>query len=160
MRNSLEKSNSEINEDKIKTSAPVIDIKTREELNEGQLLFKSLANHEAYERYHARGGSINETEYLDILKQAENAKEIKDIFSNHAEIYARNAGVTLSNSENNIDPKVILYGILRDAKYPETQTGSHYTQMSDQNLLHEVMLILEDMDSAKQLETYFHTIPH
>jgi hypothetical protein len=159
MKNSLEKSN-EIDKDSKQDLAPVIDIKTGKEVNEGQLLFRSLANPEAYQKYQARGGSISEAEYSDILQQAENTKEIKDIFSKNAETYARDAGVALTKSKNNIDPKIILYRILRDAKYPETQTGSHYTKMSDQTLFREAMLILDDMESAKQLETYFPTISH
>ncbi len=128
------------------------------------------ASEHNYEQYKRLGGIINEKDYQSALDRAKNittlerpdflrnghsvsrAKDImildKELIS-QAETMARVAGITLRNSEDALDPRTILYGILRRDTNPGVEY--HHSQMSDQRLFAEVLRMLGDADSLQKL---------
>lgn len=110
----------------------------------------------SYQRYLELGGIINGIDYQSALDRMNKIKtldrnnpEVKnEIFQ--AENIARYAGIELSNLKNVLDPKIVLYVILRNDTKPK-DVKYHHSQMSDQRIFGEVLRMLGDADSLDKL---------
>ena len=113
-----------------------------------------------YSEFLELGGIINEKDYQNTLERAKDpnvlyrkdrfeAQQVKNPIKQVKSI-AEFSGIELSDSENNLDSKVVLYVILRLDVRPE-KVGHHHSQMSDQQLFGEVLRILGDVDSLDTL---------
>lgn len=104
----------------------------------------------SYQRYQELGGVINEEDYQSALDRAQStiALDNKALIA-QAELIARTSGMTLHNSEDALDQRTILYGILRT----DINSGEEYrhSKMSDQRLFAEALRMLGDVDSLKRL---------
>lgn len=106
-----------------------------------------------YEQYQSIGGIIDKKDYQSALNKARDTVALDKALILQAEGIADSAGITLLNSEGVLDPRIILYGILRTDIKPENEY--HHSQMSDQRLFAEALRMLEDVDSLQKLiETY------
>lgn len=150
-----------------------------------------------YQGYLNRGGIINEKDYYSALSRSsstteEHKKILKDAgpagaeLRNHikqAENIAKFAGIELRNTENSIDPRVLLYATLRgDAKDEKPQNKAsekhtsiyhdgvsaddtksteeserHHSEMTDMRLFAEALRMLGDMDGFNKLKLKYHT---
>jgi hypothetical protein len=104
-----------------------------------------------YGQYHALGGIINEKDYESALARAKQAAtlENKQMIA-QAESIASASGITLQNTKDALDPRTVLYGILRGDTKPEG-VQYHHSQMSDQRLFAEALRMLGDADSLQKL---------
>lgn len=102
-----------------------------------------------YEQYQDMGGIINEKDYQNALNRARDTVTLNKVLILQAEGMAELAGITLLNSEGVLDPRIILYGILRTDVKPGNEY--HHSQMSDQRLFAEALRMLEDVDSLQKL---------
>jgi len=108
----------------------------------------------AYNQYRELGGIINEQDYKSALTRAENAPTFDKTLKIQAEVIARFAKIELQNTEDVIDPRIILYGILRNDVRPEG-VEHHHDEMSDQRLFVEALRMLGDTESLnKMIEAY------
>jgi len=107
-----------------------------------------------YEQYKSLGGKINRYDYQSALDRIQGANISNKTSILQAESMAKNAGIILHNTESNIDPRIILYGILcTDKKLAKDQ--NHNGQKGDQYIFAEALRILEDTDAlSKLIETY------
>lgn len=104
----------------------------------------------SYHQYWELGGIINEKDYKNALARAKNTTTIDKIQIKQAKGIAKFAGIELHNTENAIDPRIILYGILRSDVAPMEVT-SHHSQMSDQCLFVEALRMLGDVESLNKM---------
>lgn len=102
-----------------------------------------------YERYKSLGGIINEKDYQSALDRAKHTTTFDLTLITQTETVARAGGILLHNAENSLDPRTILYGILRRDTNPEAKY--HHSSMSDQRLFAEVLRMLGDTDSLQKL---------
>lgn len=108
----------------------------------------------SYNQYRDLGGIINEKDYKNTIIKAENTTVIDRTRLMQAESIAKFAGIELHNTENAIDQRIILYGILRDDIQP-VETETHPNQMSDQHLFAEALRMLGDIESLnKMIDVY------
>lgn len=107
-----------------------------------------------YQQYQKLGGIINEKDYDSILAKAEDTTALNIPLIKQSEGIAEFAGIELHNTKDTIDPRTILYGILRtDTKPKEVQY--HHSQMCDQRLFAEALRMLGDTDSLRKvIEAY------
>lgn len=81
----------------------------------------------------------------------------KEVLIKQAEHMAEFAGIELHNTQDKIDQRTVLYGILRADAKPE-EVKYHHSQMSDQRLFAEVLRMLGDMDALSKLITAYHKV--
>lgn len=111
---------------------------------------------ENYQRYLELGGIINEKDYqntIDRMNKTHTFNRTDPRVRNkiwQAEGMARYARIELNNSEDDLDPKIVLYVILRSDVRPEG-VEYHHSQMSDQCIFGEVLRMLGDADSLDKL---------
>lgn len=103
-----------------------------------------------YQQYRELGGIINENDYRSALLRAVNTTTLDKTRIGQAENIARFAGIKLHNTEEVLDQRTILYGILRADIRPE-KVRHHHSQMSDQRLFAEALRMLEDVDALNKL---------
>ena len=102
-----------------------------------------------YGRYQELGGIINEKDYQSALDRARATTTIDEILVVQADLIAKRSGIILCDSKDALDPRTILYGILRRDKNP--QAKHHHSDMSDQRLFAEALRMLGDTDSLDKL---------
>lgn len=110
---------------------------------------------DSYARYLKLGGVINEKDYQKAIDQTleptldRHDPEVRNRISQAEEI-ARHAGIRLNNLEKVLDPRVLLYVLLRSDVKPK-DVKYHHSQMSDQKIFGEVLRMYEDADSLNKL---------
>jgi hypothetical protein len=110
-----------------------------------------------YQSYLALGGIINETDYRNAfdrtrsshLLDRKHSKVIRGVISQVLEM-AKYADITLHDSEYVPDPRIVLYVTLRNDAKPK-DVNYHHSQMSDQQLFGEVLIMLGDSGSFNKL---------
>lgn len=107
------------------------------------------ATQEGYQQYQELGGIINEEDYKSALARAKDATARDKTRIAQAENIAQRAGITLENSEDALDPRTVLYGVLRRDRKPGVKY--HHSQMNDQRLFAEALRMLGDAESLKKL---------
>ena len=114
----------------------------------------NIKENKSYRQYWESGGIINEKDYESILTRARNTTTLDETRIKQAEGIAKFAGIELNNTEDGIDQRIILYGILRSDIKPE-EVKSHHSQMSDQRLFAEALRMLGDVESLdKMIKAY------
>ena len=103
-----------------------------------------------YQRYLDLGGIINEKDYNGDIERAEDITTVSETLIGQVKIMSNFAGIELHNSENSVDPRVILYGILRNDVRPEG-VKYHHNQMSDQQIFVEALRMLGDTESVNKM---------
>lgn len=99
-----------------------------------------------YQEYRALGGIINEAEYVSALEKMKETGTADSMTTTQAGVIARVAGIEFGAN----DPRVVLYGILRnDANTSGAE--HHHSQMSDQQLFVEALRMLEDKESVQKV---------
>lgn len=107
-----------------------------------------------HHQYQELGGIINETDYNSTLERAKNTTTLDEALIKQAEKIAKFAGIELQNTENTIDPRTILYGILRRDVTPK-DIRHHHGSMSDQRIFMEALRMLKDVESLdKMIKAY------
>lgn len=103
-----------------------------------------------YQQYQELGGIINEKDYQSALDRVQKMSELnnKSLIA-QAELIANKSGIILHNSDGVLDPRIILYGILRIDINPGEKY--HHSQMGDQQIFAEALRMLGDADSLKKL---------
>lgn len=121
-------------------------------------MYETPEENSRYQQYREFGGIINEVEYESALTRARNTETSPEkILIKQAERMAEFAGIELRNTKDAIDPRAVLYGILRaDAKPKEAKY--HHSQMPDQRIFAEVLRMLGDTDSLAKLINAYHKI--
>jgi len=112
----------------------------------------------SYRRYLEWGGIINETDYRSAIDRMPGMCRIIMFESSSSMLsrveqvkgIARYSGFELSDSEDTLDPRIVLYVILRGDIRPEG-VKYHHDQMSDQRIFGEVLRMLGDTDSFDKL---------
>ena len=104
----------------------------------------------SYQQYRELGGVINEEDYQSVLNCAQSAVTVDNkALIAQSELIAKKSGIMLHNSEDALDQRTVLYGILRTDTNPGEKY--HHGQMSDQELFAEALRMLGDADSLKKL---------
>lgn len=119
----------------------------------------------AYQHYKELGGIINEKDYQSAIDRAKTIKSWKDyksafVTNNKATIddeslilqpkmMAEKSGIELHNSEDALDERTVLYGVLRTDVNPGVKY--HHNQMPDQEIFAEALRMAGDEDSLKKL---------
>ena len=96
------------------------------------------------------GGIINEKDYESALTRAKNTTTLDKTLIKQAEGIAKFAGIELNNTEDVIDQRIILYGILRRDVRPEG-VKRHHDEMGDEHIFAEALRMFGDVDSLKKL---------
>lgn len=102
-----------------------------------------------YEQYRSLGGVINEEDYQSALDRIKGTVSLDKNLISQAGGIARASDIELHNLGGQLDPRVILYGILRTDTNPNAEY--HHSQMSDQKLFAEALRMLGDEDSLQKL---------
>lgn len=106
----------------------------------------------SYQRYLELGGKSKETDYQNIIDELNNKHALDrndpQVIDSIRQVVdmARYAEIKLSDSEDVLDPKIVLYVKLRKNN-----------QIVDQRLFVEVLRIIEDPDALKKLKDAYHT---
>lgn len=108
-----------------------------------------------YQRYQELGGIINEKDCKSALARAKKATTLNNALISQAAGIAKKAGIILHSSKDVIDPRVVLYGVLRTDSRPEG-VKHHHSQMSDQRLFAEALRMLGDTDVLNKLVDTYH----
>ncbi len=109
-----------------------------------------------YQRYLGLGGIINENDYQSALDRMNSVHTLdrKDpqVIDSIRQVVdmARYAKIILSDLKDVLDPRVVLYVILRLDTKPE-DVEYHHSQMSDQRIFGEVLRMLGDASSLDKL---------
>ncbi len=103
----------------------------------------------SYEQYQEVGGIIDKHDYQSALERAKDMKTMDKSLILQVELMARVSGIALENSQDALDPRTVLYGVLRMDTNPRGQ--EHYSQMGDQRLFAEVLRMLGDTESLNKL---------
>lgn len=104
----------------------------------------------SYDEYKNLGGIINEKDYNSALARLKNTTSINETRKAQAKGIARFAGIELlDETKGVIDPRIILYGILRGDVRPEGVKYYH-DDMSDQRLFAEALRMLGDVESLNK----------
>jgi len=114
----------------------------------------------SYQRYVELGGIINEKDYQSALDRMDKTRtldrknpQVRNSIQQALGI-AEYAKIKLNDSENVLEPKIVLYVTLRNDAKPE-DAKYHHSQMSDQRIFGEVLRMLGDADSLdKLIKTY------
>lgn len=111
-----------------------------------------------YQQYQELGGIINEKEYESTLARARNSQTVPEkVLVKEAELMAKFAGIKLHNTEDAIDPRTILYVILRSDTKPK-EAKHHHSQMPDQRIFAESLRIFGDTDALSKLINAYHKV--
>jgi len=113
---------------------------------------------DSYQEYRDLGGIINKEDYQSVLLRAKNPAALGAALIEQSELIARGAGIELHNTKEAIDPRTLLYGILRTDSKPQ-EAKYHHSQMSDQRLFAEALRMLEDTDALRKLIDAYPNIP-
>lgn len=109
-----------------------------------------------YQRYLELGGIINENDCQSALDRMNSAHALdrKDpqVIDSIRQVVdmARYVKIKLNDSEDVLDPMVVLYVILRLDTKPK-DVKYHHSQMSDQRIFGEVLRMVGDADSFDKL---------
>ena len=108
-----------------------------------------------YGCYLELGGIINEEDYQSAIDRMNSRTlETMDMRVRNSIRQARKiaeySGIELTGSEDTLDPRIVLYVILRLDTKPE-EVKYHHEQMSDQRIFGEVLRMLGDEDSLDKL---------
>ena len=103
-----------------------------------------------YQRYLELDGIINEKDYTNALKRANSATELNETLLKQGENIAKFASIELSSIGEAVDPRIILYGILRRDTRPKG-VRYHHDQMSDQRIFVEALRMLGDIESMEKM---------
>ncbi|MDP3792454.1 MAG: hypothetical protein Q8Q89_01865 [bacterium] len=103
-----------------------------------------------YQRYLDLGGIINEKDYNSVLERVEDITTVDKTLIGQVEVMSNFAGIELHNPENSTDPKIILYGILRNDVRPKG-VKHHHQQISDQQIFVEALRMLGDAESTDKM---------
>lgn len=106
-----------------------------------------------YQTYIGLGGIINETDFKNSLEKLKNTTSMDKARIAQSQVIANRSGIKLHNSIDSLDPRTILYGILRSDTPPANpkEAQYHHSQMSDQRIFAEVLRMLGDADSLQKL---------
>lgn len=105
-----------------------------------------------YKKYRELGGIINKGDYMSAILRAKDTVSTDEYLVKHAKMIARVAGISLDEN----DPRVVLYGILRNDKKPADKEP-HHSSMSDQRIFVEALRMLKDEDALKKcIDSYPH----
>ncbi len=120
-----------------------------------ELLEKGVEAHDTpeennYQRYLELGGIINEKDYNNALTRSKNSTIPEKTLITNAENIAKFSGIELHNTKDAIDPRIILYGILRRDVQPK-EVKHHHQQMSDQQIFVEALRMLGDIKSLDKI---------
>lgn len=110
-----------------------------------------------YQRYQEFGGIINENDYENALTRAHDTETAPEKMIKQAEHMAEFAGIELHNTEDAIDPRAVLYGILRADTKPK-EVKYHHSQMPDQRIFAEALRMLGDTDALSKLINAYHKV--
>lgn len=116
----------------------------------GSIAPDNTQENKSYRQYWESGGIINEKDYESVLTRARNTTTLDKTLIQQAENIAKFAGIELNNTEDGIDQRIILYGILRSDVKPE-EVKSHHSQMSDQGLFVEALRMQGDTESLDKM---------
>ena len=103
-----------------------------------------------YQRYLCLGGIINEKDYNSAIERAGGITTVDGMLLGQTKVMSDFAGIELHNSKNSVDPRVILYGILRSDVRPKG-VKYHHDQMSDQQIFVEALRMLGDTESVNKM---------
>lgn len=126
------------------------------ELLEGPPDMEKGLEEKSYNNYRKLGGIINEADYNSAFKRLENAKSLDGPTRLQAENIASFSGIELSDKEDSLDKRVLLYGILRSDIRPGG-VKYHHDQMSDQQIFMEALRMCGDVESVNKV---IHKHPH
>ena len=104
----------------------------------------------SYLRYVELGGIINGKDFQSSLARSKETTTLDKTSIAQAEVIANRSGIVLHNSKDSLDPRTMLYGILRSDTNPK-EAKYHHSQMSDQRLFAEALRMLGDADSLEKL---------
>lgn len=116
-----------------------------------------------YQQYRELGGIINEEDYENALLRAKNPVALDTDPVRKLELVAavktiaELAGIELHNTKENLDRRVILFGVLRTDARPK-ETKYHHSQMGDPKLFAEVLRMLGDTDALDKLIDAYHKV--
>ncbi|HUZ93027.1 MAG TPA: hypothetical protein VNG29_03480, partial [Candidatus Paceibacterota bacterium] len=112
----------------------------------------------SYEQYQSLGGIINKNDYRTVLNRARDEMMLDKTVISQAENIAKQAGIALHNTKEAIDPRIMLYGILRIDARP-SGIEHHHSQMGDQRLFAEALRMSGDNDSLEKLIKAYPSVP-
>ncbi len=106
-----------------------------------------------YMHYIELGGIINEKDFQNALARSKQTTSLNKAAIAQSEVIAHRSGIELHNSNDSLDPRTVLYGVLRSDTAPTTAKEGkyHHSQMSDQRLFAEALRMLGDTDSLEKL---------
>lgn len=105
----------------------------------------------SYQRYLELGGIINEADYKRALDRIEGGVDVNSRDQiKQAKSIARRAGIELKTGGSAVDPRVVLYVILRSDTRP-SGVIYHHDQMTDQRIFAEALRMLQDADALDKL---------
>ena len=108
-----------------------------------------------YRRYLELGGIINEKDYqsandrMNSCTLETGSPRVRNSIK-QVRVIAEHLGIELTGPGDILDPRIILYVILRSEVRPE-DVKHHHSQMSDQRIFGEVLRMLGDEDSLDKL---------
>ena len=105
-----------------------------------------------YQKYQDLGGIINEKDYDNALERAWHMtmQGVNETLIKQVEVMSKFAGIELDSAKNAINPRVILYSILRSDVRPKG-IRHHHSQMSDQRIFVEALRMLGDTESVNKM---------
>ena len=103
-----------------------------------------------YQRYLDLDGIINKDDHRSAFMKVQDTVILDEALIKQAENIAKFAGIELDSSKDTVDPRIILYGILRRDVRPKG-VKYHHDQMSDQRIFVEALRMLGDTESANKM---------
>jgi len=109
-----------------------------------------------YKSYQELGGILNEKDCQNVLDRMRDLKVLDSTDPQVKSRVAQGTGIAtfakieLNSSEGMLDPKIVLYVILRGDTQPEG-AKHHHSQMSDQQIFGETLRMLGDVGSLEKL---------
>lgn len=155
------------------------------ELLENGLNVNNTSEENGYQRYLELSGIISKEDYAGALERAKNATALDKTLVIQAENTAKFAGIELHNTEDSLDPRIVLYVILRgpnpekpvddnqpsikpksiyfdgvsidDNAGPQEKPKHPHRQLTDPSLFREVLRMLGDTDALNKMKAAYHT---
>ena len=103
-----------------------------------------------YQRYLDLDGIINKDDHRSAFMKVQDTVILDEALIKQAENIAKFAGIELDSSKDTVDPRIILYGILRRDVRPKG-VKYHHDQMSDQRIFVEALRMLGDTESVNKM---------
>jgi len=103
----------------------------------------------AYDKYRELGGIINKADYESALNREPESDHKNRQYMKAAENIAEFAGIPLKSTEDDADPRIKRFAILRS--YQKPGGTNHHGQMNDQRLFAEALRIQGDNDALEKL---------